>query len=141
MPPAKGGVKTGEVGVGSDPFASTLNCQRGMSSVSYVLAPDSAFFTETAKDLPVPRPRPELTAAGPLQQSVHEPQGIRVRGGRIEDPTVGDNPEKAVENGLRKSERLGTSGKRFQPFGITGMVRTFFAVRVDQDIDIRHLHG
>lgn len=140
MAPTQRRRKTGEVGVGGNPFTAALNCQRRMSRISRDLAFEVAIFAEAPKDAPMMRSRADQGAGCAGNQRVDKLEPVTYGGWRIEYPRICHHSEETVKRKFRERERLCSCCQANEPGRIAIMCVGLFPMRVYQHVDIRHQH-
>jgi len=140
MPPPEPG-EPGEVAVRRHQIATRLDGQGGQPGVGYQVAPGVRFPAQVREDTPVAGSRRHGNTVALASKDIRCADGSLKRGRRVENHAVGYNTDKSAEHEIRHGEGLVTLHEFSQPFTVFGVIYGILAVGVDEDINVRKVHG
>jgi len=138
MPPAQS-LETREIAVRCDEFTAMFDRQRGQVSISYQrpLNPIAQF----QKKIPVCATWHYEYGPGPFNQPAAKCQGRWHRCCWPKDLWIGYDSQEAGEHNLRDREGFGGLNQPSKPRSVSMVLWRVLPMRVDEDVDIRQLHG
>src|SRR6266852_5092720 len=139
MPPAEPR-EPAVVPISSDPLAARLDRQCGEIRVSDEVARYARDRTEVGEDFPMPCTRSDRNGVRLVAEEIAKLDGAREGCRRMENPRMGSDTHKSAEDEIGEAECFQTGNHFLQPVAEARMVSGVFAVRVNQDVDVRENH-
>ncbi len=140
MPPVQPW-EPGEIAICGHPLSPALDGHGGQICVRDQIAARLSRLAKSAEDRPVPRPWRDGNTICLPANLIHITQRDIQRCGGLENAGMRDDPKATAEHQFGDAECGWRSPKVLQPLSVFRVALAFFAVRVDENVDVRQDHS